>query len=225
MRCHQRSHRFVILADNLDQLLRLGGLGKRGEATQVEVDNADIGAVPGEEAAAVLGREEGRDLGRHETCELNPLLLDRLKELRVADRDRALIREGCHQVDLFRVERSNVTPTYLNDPNQLVLDHYREPEQRANVCHLDPRIVVVGVGGDVGNVRRTVRQGYATSHGLNAQLNGVQPLILHHLGGHSDVRVRVKQVALGEMNQSVLRATKRGRCLGNPIKNRLQTHT
>jgi hypothetical protein len=129
--------------------------------------------VAGEEAAAVFSREERSNLRRHEACELRPLSLHRLEELRVGDRNRALIRERRHQLDLPVVEWSNVTPTYLNHANQVVLDQHREAEHRPNVGHLDRGKVTLGVGGDIGNMHRTFRQGDAPNDRLGARPHGV----------------------------------------------------
>src|SRR5262249_62264203 len=102
----------------------------------VEVDNADVGAVPGEEAAAFLGRNEGSDLRRNEPSEMRPLTLHGLEQPCVPDCNRALIREGRNQFDLPLVEWSNLTTTDLNHADELVFDQHGRPEHRPDGSQL-----------------------------------------------------------------------------------------
>jgi hypothetical protein len=83
----------VILADDVDELLGLGGFGERREAPEVEVDDRDVRAVAGEDPLAVVARNECGDLGRDEAGELPALALDRFEEPCVRDRDRGLVGE------------------------------------------------------------------------------------------------------------------------------------
>jgi hypothetical protein len=71
---------------------------------------------------------------------------------------------------------------------------------------------------------RALRQGYAAGKRFNALLNGVKPLVFHHRRRNTDTGLRIEQIPFCEMNERVFRATKRGRCLGNLIQNRMETH-
>ena len=55
--------RTVVLADDGDELLGLGGLGEGGEPAEVEVDHGDVGTVPREEVRAFVAGDERRDVG------------------------------------------------------------------------------------------------------------------------------------------------------------------
>ena len=83
------ARRRVVLANDLDELLWLGRLGKGREPAEVEVGDGDIGAVAGKELLALVTRDERGHLRRGTWRASAFCQLDGLEQLRVGDRDRA----------------------------------------------------------------------------------------------------------------------------------------
>ena len=91
----------VVLADDLDQLLRLRGLGECGEPTQVEVRDDEIGSVSGEELLSFRACDQLRDLRRDEAGELGALALHGFEQPGIRDRNRCLIGERLDEGDVL----------------------------------------------------------------------------------------------------------------------------
>src|SRR5437773_8077616 len=137
---NELTRRRVVLANDIDQLLGLGRLHERGKPTQVEVDDGDLGTMPREELCALVARDQRGDLWRDKSRELGLLALDSLEQLRVADRDRALVRESRHELDLPGFERPGLAPREPDDAEELVVEKDREPEQAPVPADLDAGI-------------------------------------------------------------------------------------
>jgi hypothetical protein len=60
----------MIFAQDAEELLRRGRLGECGESSEVAEQAGDVGAVPGEQALAVLARDELRNLRREKPRQL-----------------------------------------------------------------------------------------------------------------------------------------------------------
>ena len=80
---NELTRRRVVLPNDVDQLLGLGGLDERGESAEVEVDDGDLGTMACEELCALVARDQSGDLRRKEARELGLLALDGLEQLRV----------------------------------------------------------------------------------------------------------------------------------------------
>ena len=66
----------VVVAEHVEQLLRLGRLGEGGEAAQVAEDGRDDPPVTAQERLAVGARDQLGDLGREEAGQLGALAVD-----------------------------------------------------------------------------------------------------------------------------------------------------
>jgi len=120
----------VVRAQHFEQLLRRSGLGERREAAEVTEEAGDIGPVAGEQLLTLLRRDELRDLRRDEARQLRPLALDGVDQPCVGNRDRRLVGEGPHQLDLVIREQPRIVAADRDRPDQLVIQSNRNPEQR-----------------------------------------------------------------------------------------------
>ena len=102
----------MILAEHLELLLGRGRFGERREAAQVAEEAGDVGPVAGEKLLARVGGDELGNLRREEARQLRPLPLDGVDQPRVRDRDRRLIGERLHQLDLLVGERLRNVAAY-----------------------------------------------------------------------------------------------------------------
>ena len=82
--------------------------------------------------------------------EVAPALLERLEELHVLDRDRALRGEGVGEGDRLVVERLDLVAPERDDAEDALVDQHRHAEQGADAAELaGPVPLVVGVGDHV----------------------------------------------------------------------------
>ena len=64
-----RADRRVVLAEHRHHLLRIGGLGERGEAAQVEEDDGDLAPVALQRILGAAGDDEVGELRREEALQ------------------------------------------------------------------------------------------------------------------------------------------------------------
>ena len=95
----------MVLAQHVEQLLRLGRLGEAGEPAQVAEQAGDVGAVAGEQLLSLVGGDELGHLRGDEPGQLATLALDGVEQAGILDRDCGLVGEGLDQLDLLIGER------------------------------------------------------------------------------------------------------------------------
>jgi hypothetical protein len=121
------ARRLVVLPHDVDQLLGLRGLGERREPAQVEVRDDDVRAVSSKKLLASVARDELRHLRREETRELRPLALDCLEQSGIGDRDRRLVRERLHELNVLLGERLRDIAGDRHDADQVVVKKNWDP--------------------------------------------------------------------------------------------------
>jgi len=118
----------VVVAKHFEQLFGSRGLCEGREAAQVAEENGDVGAVTGQKPFAVLAGQQLRDARRNETRQLRPLSFHRVEQPRVRDRDRRLIGERPHELDVLVGERLRFDAHDVQRADQLAVDNDRNTE-------------------------------------------------------------------------------------------------
>src|SRR5262245_33793902 len=117
---HGFPNRPVILAQDAQHLLGVGGLREGGEPAEVAEEGGYLAAVTGEELLPLVAREKVGRL-RCEPRELGPLPFDRLEEADLFDRNHDRAGEGLEEPDLVVVERAHLGSTDSNDADRFAL--------------------------------------------------------------------------------------------------------
>jgi hypothetical protein len=209
----------VVLTKDVEQLLGRGRLGECREAAQVTEEGRDVGPVAGQQPFAVLARDELRDLGRDEARELRALALDRLDQTRVRQCDRRLVGERLDERDVIVRERVLLTTHHDDDTDEVVLDHDRHPEHRAEEAR--PGIRVFGVGQDVRDLDRSPLDRGAA--GRRRPVEGVRMVaVVHRAFRLALVRAEVEEPVLEQPQRPVVGPTESLACLGHLLEHGLQ---
>ena len=98
--------------------------------------------------------------------EVAPALLERLEELHVLDRDRALRGEGVGEGDRLVVERLDLVAPQRDDAEDALVDEHRHAQQGADAAEVAGTVpLVVGVGDHVRDLHRAALQPDAADDG------------------------------------------------------------
>src|SRR5207247_1642831 len=110
-----------------EDLLRVGCLGERGEATEVAEEGGDLASMSSQELLAlVAGEQVGRLRG--ESSELGPLTLDRLEQADVFNCDHDVVGERFEQPDVGVVEGPNLDAPDGDDTDRLAFTEHRDAD-------------------------------------------------------------------------------------------------
>jgi hypothetical protein len=216
--------RCVVVADDLDELLRLRRFGERCEPAEIEVRDRDVRPVSDEKLCSLVTRDQLGDLRRKEPGQLSLLSLDCLEEAGGGNRDRTLVGERRHELDLVVRERPDLATRKPEDTDEVVLDEDRQPEQRLVVPALCLRVRVVGVGLDVRNVHRPLGQRDPARAAARFSRVRVRALILDRESRCPEARMQPQELAVDEPDEAAV-CVPQPRCrLDDLVEDRLQPH-
>src|SRR5207245_9812441 len=103
----------------------------RRKCAEVAEEAGDVLAVAGEQWLALFRGDERGDLRRDEARQFRALPLDGVDQTGVRDRDRGLVGERLHELDLLVREGSWHVTADRDNSDQLVVQNDRNAEQRA----------------------------------------------------------------------------------------------
>ena len=171
------ARRRVVLADDVDQLLGLCGLGESGEPAQVEVGDRDVRTVSGEKLLSLLARDELGNAGREEASQLRALALDRLQEPGVRDRNRSLVRERLRESHVLVGEGRNREADDHDDSDQ----HFVHEDRNAEHGPVRGRalVTVLRVESHIRDVEGPTRHRRSAGRGLPVERMRVIPVVCH----------------------------------------------
>jgi hypothetical protein len=150
------------------------------------------------------------------------LPLHGVEQPRVRDRDGRLVREGFDKLDLPLGERPRKVPADADDTDQLVIQEDRDAEQRSVADDgLRPERVI-GVGEDVGDLYRLTGQRRASHDGRPVTQVRMFLRIVVALSHVGDLRSDQEDVALGEVELTVLAVAQAGRRLDDRVEHGLE---
>src|SRR5436190_1406031 len=155
----QPAERFVVVTEDVEELLWCSCLGEGCEASQIAEEAGDVRAVSGEELPAFVGCDQLRDLGGEEPRELRSLTLDRVEQAGISDCYRGLVGECLEQDSLIVAEGSLLCSHDDHDSEQVALDHHGNAEHRAKMSW--PGIAVLLVLEDVRDMNGLLHHGYS----------------------------------------------------------------
>src|SRR5262249_12640591 len=119
----------VVLAQDTEDLLRVGGLGEGSEPAKVTKKCGDFASMTSEKLGPLFAREQVGDL-RDETRELQPLPLHGLKQPNIFDGDDDLVGKCLDQANFCFVERADLVSAECNRADRLVVPQHRSAENR-----------------------------------------------------------------------------------------------
>ena len=173
-----RPQRAVILAQQIEHLLRLGGLGEGGKPAQVAEHDDDVAAMGFEDVFVAARDDQFGELRREKPLQFSdPLQFPELRrdpvlqlpvprrdlvgarpqfaeQPRVLHRDDRLRREILQQRDLLVGERPNLLAIGDYQAEQCVVLAQRHNQQRTNAISRPSR----AVAGEIRSVRRVRRR-------------------------------------------------------------------
>jgi hypothetical protein len=147
-----------------------------------------------------------------------------LEQFRVRDRDRALVGERCHELDLPALERPDHAPCKPDHAEELALVDHGESKQRPEAFELGAGMGVVRIGLDVWYVNGLLGHCHPPGTGIQPWPIRVQTLILDHFGCLAEVRPHAEDIAVGEIEEARIRPAEPGGCLDDLVENRLEPH-
>ena len=204
------AHRPVVIAQDPEDLGRLGTLGERREAAKVAEDRRHRAPMTGQQCLAVRARDERPDLGREEPGQLRPLAVDRPEQAGVLDPDPGLLGEGRHEQDLTRREGPDLRPGEAQRAEDPAVLQDRDAQERPiGADRLLVEETVVRILEDIRDADRPAGQGDPADQAVRPGRGRVRPLVLDEARVAGRRRHR-EPVAIGQVDRTVRGAAQAG---------------